>query len=481
MLSLKQYRSSATPTMWFMVGFAVGCGRIGYDDISKDGGLALTFDAPPVLIDTGPPLPSDSSMPTEIDAQTSDAGVVIDGAVALTDAGPSMLARGILDPSFGIGGIALSSYPGRTDNASSVVELPSGGYLSLGSSMVGAASTRAFELVRWREDGSLDVSFGDGGFKLFQSVSNGDSAGKVLLALRDGRYAMVGTGFAIGPNPDFLAMITSASGVRDFGYGGGSGYASVDFGSNDAVLHGALANDDSLIVCGYATPISGGGLNWALARFTPSGMLDPTFGSGGRFVYSAPGAIELCTSVLVLSDGSILTAGYKSGRGELMRFTSNGVLDSTFGVGGVASISTLTEIRDAERGPGDTILLGGFNGPFAAITRVNADGSIDTSFGTGGVTSLGVGIFAHRIAIAPSGEIVLGGHTHEGDLSIMRLYSNGLIDNTFGTDGGILIDASMGGTDTMGDVIVTRSGAILAVGSGTASTDSNVNVMVRLL
>jgi uncharacterized delta-60 repeat protein len=83
--------------------------------------------------------------------------------------------------------------------------------------------------------------------------------------------------------------------------------------------------------------------NFAVARFTATGALDPTFGAGGLASSSFPAepVSDAANTVLIQPDGKIL-------------------------VGGQAGISR----RSIEL--------------FAAMLRLNADGSLDTTFGTGG-------------------------------------------------------------------------------------------------
>ena len=70
-------------------------------------------------------------------------------------------------------------------------------------------------------------------------------------------------------------------GARDWSYGLG-GYARADVRGSDVALRSALQPDGKLVVAGFSggNPSPGAGIG--LARFTKAGILDPTFGSGGR-------------------------------------------------------------------------------------------------------------------------------------------------------------------------------------------------------
>jgi uncharacterized delta-60 repeat protein len=82
-----------------------------------------------------------------------------------------------------------------------------------------------------------------------------------------------------------------------------------------------------------------------LARYNPNGLLDPTFGSGGIVTTSFPGQGSYAFAVALQSDGNIIAAGVNyiafrpsedsSNTGfALARYNPDGSPDSTFGNGG---------------------------------------------------------------------------------------------------------------------------------------------------
>lgn len=108
----------------------------------------------------------------------------------------------------------------------------------------------------------------------------------------------------------------------------------------------AVQSNGDIVVAGTAATVINEAQEFALARFTSTGELDPAFGNGGLVTttFSNPccdTAFMTLSSLLVQPDGKIV-------------------------VGGVAPPST-------EKGPGMTVLA-----------RYNSDGSLDETFGTGG-------------------------------------------------------------------------------------------------
>lgn len=77
-----------------------------------------------------------------------------------------------------------------------------------------------------------------------------------------------------------------------------------------------------------------------VARYTSAGVLDPSFGSGGR-TFSDFGTDEYAITVVVQPDGMIVvggtqTANYNDGNneGRVDRYKTDGTLDTAFGTGG---------------------------------------------------------------------------------------------------------------------------------------------------
>jgi uncharacterized delta-60 repeat protein len=104
----------------------------------------------------------------------------------------------------------------------------------------------------------------------------------------------------------------------------------------------ALESDGSVVVGGYYDYQNGSPTPLALLHYTAAGVLDSTFGNGGVALYNDPtGASDVGYSVAVdPSDDKILLAGYSSTSSSmstiLTRFQSNGAIDTSFGTNGIA-------------------------------------------------------------------------------------------------------------------------------------------------
>src|SRR5205823_4929131 len=73
----------------------------------------------------------------------------------------------------------------------------------------------------------------------------------------------------------------------------------------------------------------------ALARYTPEGLLDPTFGQGGKVVFDGGSLDERLLALASTPDGGVVAGGYTNGerRGDLLlaHISPGGALDTHFG------------------------------------------------------------------------------------------------------------------------------------------------------
>src|SRR5262249_14014034 len=88
-----------------------------------------------------------------------------------------------------------------------------------------------------------------------------------------------------------------------------------------------------IVAAGQTNPGSGYD-DFALARYTTSGSLDTTFGSGGKVTTDFAGNYDQAYGVAIQSDGKIVAAGRGGFDFTLARYNSDGGLDTGFGSGG---------------------------------------------------------------------------------------------------------------------------------------------------
>ena len=184
------------------------------------------------------------------------------------------------------------------------------------------------------------------------------------------------------------------------------------------------------------------------------GQLDATFGGDGRVVTNLTDGFDSAKGVAIQPDGKIVAVGLAGefGRFGLARYKPNGRLDAGFGDGGTV-MTNFTGRVDMARAvaiqPDGKIVVAGFAGDQAkfALARYNSDGTLDPTFGGDGkvITNITLGVdIAYGVTIQSDGKIVAAGSAHEGSgdgrFALARYNDDGTLDSTFGGDGTVITD-----------------------------------------
>ena len=273
-------------------------------------------------------------------------------------------------------------------------------------------------LVRLKSDGGIDKSF--------SSITELHSNIVCVSVQSDGKILIGGSIMINASRKIFARLNTDGSVDNSFNLSEG------DYKVNCCVLQ----PDGKIVVAGTFTTYNGVTAN-RVARLNADGSLDQTFNVGG-------GPDMDVVSVKLLSNGKILIAGWFTkcngvARSHMARLNANGSLDNSFNPQIGTTSDKVGEINVQEDGK---ILVGGtFNtcGGVSRnyIARLNADGTLDNSFNVG----TGLDMYLNSIALQPDGKILLGGrfNTYNGQAisEIVRLNTNGSVDNSFNPNGGI--------------------------------------------
>lgn len=197
------------------------------------------------------------------------------------------------------------------------------------------------------------------------------------------------------------------------------------------------------------------------------GSLDPSFGGGTGFI-DTPLGFALVTSIQ--TDGKILVMGSNSvGITIVVRYNSNGTLDTSFGTNGIVTDTTGMFGSDMLLQPDGKIIVGGSDASFQnfQLNRYNSNGTIDTTFGSQGITIGPVGD-GFALALQTDSKIILAGTDNNTALfKVVRYTANGSIDTVFQSgprefatgimiqnDGKIVVAGNSDGTATFHLVIV---------------------------
>ncbi|MBI4405158.1 MAG: hypothetical protein HY537_13435 [Deltaproteobacteria bacterium] len=293
-------------------------------------------------------------------------------------------ASGVLDSTFGRGGIVTTQFPGRTDGIFGVV-VQKDGKLIAASNVYNSISEKgdiSLLLARYNSDGSLDGSFGNGGViqnPIFQQV-------RAMVVQADGKIIIAGNSEQESFPPAATHYMFALARYNSNG--------SIDrtFGRQGVVLTRidekydnywtsayalALQSDGRIVAAGAAALKNSSQEEFAIVRYNTNGSLDAGFGQGGisltshiEFVGSGYSSYpQRIYSVSIQDNGKILAAG-----------------DSVF-------------TKD-----GHTISL-----KYANLVRYNMDGSVDKTFGDIGVEGIMDKGSANSLSLQADGKIVVVG------------------------------------------------------------------------
>lgn len=331
------------------------------------------------------------------------------------------------------------------------------------------------------QDGSLDPTFGTGG-KAYITVPSLNASYSKTLVQPDGKVLVTGKA-ANCCGYDFAIARFTASGVPDASFDG-DGLVITEFfpvaNVPDVITTLALQADGKILAAGSSNQ------DFAIARYLPDGGLDPSFDGDGKRTLHIDGLDEIY-DIQVQTDGKIVVAGTSGGLTRfftLARFNSNGSLDAGFGTNGIVT----TEFNGNNVNIAHTLkiltdgrlVVAGTSNQDAAFARYNSNGTLDASFDGDGrlLVDLGGNDIIYSLAIQPDGRIV-GAGVAGFSMALVRLLSNGSPDPSFDGDGK-LVTAIGTSFDQLYSVFIQGDGKILAGGSShNGSTDDFA--LIRLL
>lgn len=330
------------------------------------------------------------------------------------------LAAPHLDASFGGGG-RVAVELGARNSANAVALQPDGKIVVAGS--VRSGQTHNFSLLRLNPDGSLDTGFSHEG-ALITSLSLGDDEALALALLADGR--IVAGGYAdSGSSRDFALACYLADGRPDMDFGHNGVVLTPVSDGDDEISALAITADDRIVVAGTVTGPTGSVA--AVARYLPDGELDRSFGERGVTLIGVGSGSRVEGLVLRERGGVVLSGTFTMGnRVELMlaALDEHGVLDSSFGAGGVALPADGVPPSEGYRLAADAeglLYVAGAVGPSgrrdSALFRFFPDGTPDPAFGRAGVVINPVGPeddVLYDVAIGEQGVVASGFATEDG-------------------------------------------------------------------
>ena len=350
------------------------------------------------------------------------------------------------------------------------------------------------QLLRYLSNGTLDLSFGQGGQILFSGGAGKDDyafglaldpAGNILVAGREHN----------GHDSDMLLFRCSPDGIPDttFGENGTVRYAGSGAGTDSG--RGVIVQQDGrIVICGEVNTSSH--KEMAVLRYTRDGTLDTTFASQGVFTPGDQGGKESYGFATTLDqENRILVTGGVEVDGKerigLVRLQENGTPDGSFGTRGIAVWNGSGTGPDygnwVSITPEGKILVTGVetgsSGSFdIAVLRYNQDGTLDLAFGENGVARVGTSgyDYAWGQTSLPDGRIVVAGTSLVNGLGtpvLIGFTRDGKPDPSFGVNG--ICSFETIGIGPLYAVHTDKEGNLLAGGYITEG-DADIGLLLRI-
>lgn len=343
-----------------------------------------------------------------------------DGALARYD------ADGKLQDAFGNHGVVVSTL--MKDDVANAMAVDGSGNIFLAGYMTKPSGDKFAVIAKYKSDGNLDTTFDSNGARVIGLAGKSTIANAIMLD-NQGRIIFAGS-----HNHDVFVARLKPNGSNDSTFGSGGGF--VFGGAYDDVANDLTLDANQNILVAGTTRSSPSNQNIAVARITPTGTLDTTFGTGGIASFDNAGKADEAAAILVDGNGRILVTGKSGGGMAVARFTASGAPDTSFGTHGVVldnhGMRTMGTdlILDAD----DNILITGVDMESVAtyrmaLWRFDPTGQPDTTFGDNGFNTY-AGAYSQEwgtsIALDANDKIVVAGTSfqgpqHQQDMAIWRI------------------------------------------------------------
>lgn len=326
-----------------------------------------------------------------------------------------------------------------------------GGTTALGGWMllVALAGLFAFTSVAGAKPGAgqLDPSFGGNGLVRTQP----DGHNGVVNSVTIGRKHKI---VVAGSSSDGFGVVRyKPHGQLDPSFAG-DGMKTTRFPTGEAIARGVdIGKKGVVVAAGSTCRDDRTACDFAIAKYTPKGRLDRSFGEHGRVELSFGRPYNEASSVAFDHQGRVVVAGstcrtrFTGCAFALAKLDSWGNLHHQFGHAGMLVTrfegSATARANSMEIELGGNIVVGG-SGDHGSVllARYRRDGSPDPFFGNDGKVAQKLDHLqgVHGIAVVGNNRIVaVGDNRHKrSKWALARLGNRGKLDSTFGRDGEVV-------------------------------------------
>lgn len=367
----------------------------------------------------------------------------------------SIAKSGDLDQSFGQGGKIITDFFGRTDVGKNLL-IDSNKKILISGSATKNSTSDHFALARYNEDGTLDTSFDTDGKVTTSKIAENKYVAEGIdgVALQsDGKIVACGRGY-FESNAGLALIRYNQNGSLDRSFAEEGMAFSPDAQEQNFPLALTLDSADKIIVVAAAFKQRPESSSFAVFRFNADGSLDKSFGVDGKATTKIVPGNDVPRAVKIDAEGRIVVAGFNGhSKFTVVRYSSEGVLDSSFGREGIAIITfspggtdTLNALAiqaDGKIVVGGDVQVGSFAGLRMVdfgLARLTSEGELDLSFNQTGkqisefVQPAASSLWA--LALQTDGKIIaVGDASIVKGLGVARYNLDGSLDQSFGEDG----------------------------------------------
>lgn len=367
--------------------------------------------------------------------------IVLVGSTSTQGSSDFAVARlnpdGSFDTSFSGDGKLITEFIGPSV-ATDVALQSDGDIVVSGATYNGADLSWDFAVAVYNPDGTPDTGFSTNGRADYDFDGSYDWANAV--AVQDDNKILVGGPANIGGDTDFAVARLTTSGGLDTTFSS-DGKVTTGFGDWEFLEGLALQEDGKIVAVG-----GGGDSDFLAARYNTSGSLDTGFNFDGKVAVGL-GGNDIAYAVAIQADGKIVLAGTRITFPDedtsdldfaLVRFTTSGLLDSNFDGDGKLTepLAGAIAYDVAVQSNGRIVIAGQINtiDPDAVLARYTSVGDLDTTFSNNGVRTLDLNSsgddYATSLAIDDDGKLVVAGNR---DVGFMAARVHAVTDNPPGT------------------------------------------------
>jgi uncharacterized delta-60 repeat protein len=333
------------------------------------------------------------------------------------------------------------------------------------------------------QNGTLDPTFDNDGLLTFDVSQNGFDIAYGIDQQADGKVVAAGM-TTNGGAVDALVLRMNTDGTPDLTFNA-NGMLTLDLslGGSDRFLDVLIQPDQKILCAGYVN--TGSSDDAVIVRLLSDGSYDSSFGTGGKVrIDFGQGEDDRVYSIALQPDGKIVAAGVQEFNNSanllVARFTSAGNPDASFDIDGSVTFDLSNGGEDglnavAVAADGKIVATGysawGPSSNNMIIARLDASGQPDLSFSSDGFFNTaflnGASQFGNDLQVLTDGSVLAAGSSRLNGLTnamMLKVKNNGILDNSFNSDGVAYYDFSLGGEDVFRKIEIQSDGKIIAGG-----------------